>query len=169
MEVDVIPTTEFRTFSISSSEPSDRISDGTVIGTGGSLDLGEVDTTDEAQDSPVKVIWWRVADMKSNTEIFNIRIWISDTTGLVGLDTWYMDITDSWVQGKTPVQVQTGSPGNAPTSEPSANLTKIGGGTITGTTHDQTSQYIYITGNIGVNETTGDKSGLKITVKFEYR
>lgn len=165
----MIPSTEYRTLSISSSEPADRTAEGTVIGVGESLDLGEVDTTDEAQDSPVKVIWWRVTDMKGNTEVYNIRIWISDTTGLVGDDTWYMDITDTWTQGKTPVQVQTGTPGTAPTSEPSANLTKLGGGSITGITHDQTSQYINITGNIGVNETTGQKSGLKLTIKFEYR
>ena len=165
----MIPTTEYRTLSISSSEPTDRTSEGTVIGTGESLDFGEVDTTDEAQDSPVRVIWWRVTDMKGNAEVYNIRIWISDTTGLVGDDTWYMDITDTWTQGKTAVQVQTGSPGIAPTSEPSANITRLGGGFITGITHGQTSQYIYLTGNIGVNETTGEKSGLKLTVKFEYR
>ena len=169
MEVDVIPTIEFRTLPITSSEPMDRISEGTVIGAGETLDLGEVDTTDEAQDSSVRVIWWRVTDMKGNSEVYNIRLWVSDTTGLVGNDTWYMDITDSWTVGKTAVQVKTGSPGIAPTSEPSANLTKTGGGSITGITHDQTAQYIYITGNIGVNETTGEKSGLKLTVKYEYR
>ena len=165
----MVPSTEYRTLLVSSSEPTDRTVEGTVISTGESLDLGEVDTTDEAQDTQVRVIWWRVSDMKGNNEIYNIRVWISDTTGLVGNDTWYMDITDTWTQGKKPVQVQTGSPGTAPTSEPAANLTKIGGGSITSTTHDQTSQYIYITGNIGVNETTGNKSGLKLTVKFDYR
>ena len=119
----MVPSTEFRTLSVSSTEPVDRTNEGTVIGTGEYLELGEVDTTDEAQDSPVKVIWWRVTDMNGNTEIRDIRVWISDTTGLVGNDTWHMDISDTWTQGKTPVQVKTGSPGTAPTSEPSANLT----------------------------------------------
>ena len=164
----MVPSTEYRTLSVTSAEPNDRTTNGTVISTGESLDLGEVDTTDEAQDSPVKVIWWRVTDMQGNTEISNIRVWISDTTGLVGNDTWYMDVTDTWTQNKTAVQVKTGSPGTAPLSEPSANLTKNGGGTIIGTTHDQTSQYIYLTGNIGVNETTGKKDNLKLTVKFDY-
>lgn len=164
----MIPETEFRTLPVSSTEPTDRAAAGTVVGESQSLDLGMVDTTDEAQDIPVKVLWWRVKDMKGATEISNIRIWISDTTGFEGADTWYMDITDTWTQGKTPVQVKTGSPGTAPTSEPPANLTKQGGGNITGITHDQTSQYIYITGNIGVDETTGEKTGLKISVKFDY-
>ena len=168
MEADVIPETEFRTLSVSSTEPEARTSGGAIAGEGQSLDLGTIDTTDEARDIPVKVIWWRVSDLKGNTEISNMRVWISDTSGFVGTDTWYMDITDTWTQGKTPVQIKTGLPGTAPTSEPSANLTKSGGGTITGKTHAQTSQYIYITGNIGVNETTGQKTGLKLTVKFDY-
>ena len=164
----MIPETEFRTLVVTSTEPTDRTSDGTVVGNGQSLDLGLVDTTDEARDVPVRVIWWRVKDMKDATEISNIRVWISDTTGFVGTDAWYLDITDTWTEGKTPIQVKTGLPGAAPVSEPSANLTKNGGGTITGTSHAQTSQYIYITGTIGVNETTGEKTGLKLTVKFDY-
>ncbi len=164
----MVPITEYRTLSVSSPEPNDRTGEGTVIGTGNSLNLGEVDTTDEAQDSPVRVIWWRVTGMKGNTEISNIRVWLSDTTGFVGNDTWFIDITDTWTQGKTPVQVKTGSPGTVPLSEPLANVTKHGGGYITGTTHDQTSQYIYITGNIGVNETTGIKDSPKLTIKFDY-
>lgn len=164
----MIPETEFRVLPVSSPEPTDRTTAGTAAGESQSLDLGAVDTTDEAQDTPVRVFWWRVKDMKGATEISNIRIWISDTTGFEGADTWYMDITDTWTQGKTPVQVKTGSPGAAPTSEPPANLTKHSGGTITGITHDQASQYIYITGKIGVDETTGEKTGLKISVKFDY-
>jgi hypothetical protein len=163
------PSTEFRTLPVSSAEPSDRTAQGTIIGEGGSLDLGVVDTTDEAQDTPVRVIWWRVTDMKGNASVSNIRVWISDTTELAGNDTLYMDITDTWTRSKTPVQVKTGTPGTAPLSEPAANLTRRGGGTITGITHDQTSQYIYITGNIGVNETTGAKTGLRLTIKFDYQ
>ena len=164
----MVPIIEIRTLSVSSPEPTDRTTGGTVIGVGDTLDLGAVDTSDEAQDSPVRVFWWRVADMQGNSEISNIRVWISDTEGFAGTDTWHLDITDTWTHNKTAVQVKTGSPGTAALSEPSANLTKYGGGTITGTTHDQTSQYIYISGNIGVNETTGEKSGLKLTVKFDY-
>lgn len=164
----MIPVTEFRTLAVSSPEPSDRTSEGTVLGTGQSLDLGSVDTTDEARDTTVCVIWWRVSDMKDNTTITNIKIWLEGTEVLTGTAGLYMDITDTWTQGKSPVQVQTGSPGTAPTSEPAANLTKPGGGSITGITHANTSQYIYISFNIGVNETTGAKSGLKINVKFDY-
>ena len=164
----MIPATEYRTLSISSSEPTDRTDQGTVIGAGESLDLGEVDTTDEAQDLPVRVIWWRVSDMKGNIGISNIRVWLEGTDEFNGTVSCYMDITDTWTQEKAAVEVQTGTPGTAPTSEGSANLTKIGGGTITGITHSQTSQYIYISGNIGVNEATGEKSNLKLNVKFDY-
>jgi len=165
----VVPETEFRTLPVSSGEPADRTTEGTVVGDGVSLDLGSVDTTDEAQDTPVRVFWWRVKDMKGATEIMNIRVWISDTDGYVGNDAWYMDITDTWTRGKTAVQVKTGTPGDAPLSEPAPNLAKSGGGNITGTTHADTSQYIYVTGNIGINESTGTKTGLRLTVKFEYR
>ncbi|MFC1693308.1 hypothetical protein ACFL1R_07380 [Candidatus Latescibacterota bacterium] len=164
----MIPETEFRTLAVSSTEPVDRTTGGTFVGDGTNLDLDSVDTTDEAQDTPVKVIWWRVTDMKGNTEITNMRVWISSTTGYVGTNTWYMDITDIWTQNKTSVQVKTGTPGTSPTSEPQANLTRTGGGAITGTVHTHTSQYIYITGTIGVNETTGDKIGLQLTVTFDY-
>jgi hypothetical protein len=164
----MVPITEFRTLPVSSAEPTDRTAQGTVIGEGESLDLGDVDTTDEAQDTPVRVIWWRVSNMNGNAEISNIRVWVSSAAGYVGTNTWYMDVTNTWTQGKSPVQVKAGTPGVAPTSEPSANLTCIGGGTITGTSHSQTSQYIYLTGTVGVNEMTGEKTGLKLTVKFDY-
>jgi hypothetical protein len=167
-EVDVIPVTEIRTLPVSSPEPSDRTTGGIAVGEDRALDFGMVDTTDEARDLPVKVLWWRVSDMKDNSEIKNIRIWLEGTEGFTGTVSWYMDISDIWVQGKTPVQVKTGTPGTAPVSEPPANLTRNGGGNISGTTHDQTSRYIYITGNIGVNEATGQKTGLKIMVKFDY-
>ena len=164
----MIPETEFRTLPVSSQEPADRTTAGKAVGEGTSLDLGTIDTTDEAQDIPVRVLWWRVKDMKDATEISNIRVWISDTTGFVGTDSWFFDITDIWTPGKTPVQVKTGSPGAAPLTEPAANITKIAGGTISGTSHNETSQYIYITGTIGVNEATGEKTGLKLTVTFDY-
>ena len=164
----MVPTVEFRMLSVDQAEPVDRTTAGTVIGTGDTLDLGAVDTTDEAQDSPVRVIWWRVTDMQGNVEVTGLRVWISDTTGMVGTDSWYMDVTDTWTSGKTAVQVKTGAPGIAPLTEPSTNMTCIGGGSITGTSHGDTSQYIYITSNIGVNETTETKSGLKLSVGFDF-
>jgi len=153
---------------VTAAEPADRTTAGTVVGSGESLDLGSVDTTDEAQDVPVRVVWWRVTDMMDASEISNIRVWVSGTDGYAGNDSWYMNIADAWTRGATPVQVKTGTPGEAPLSEPAANLAKTGGGVITGTTHDQTSQYIYLTGSIGVDETTGVKTGLKLTVRFDY-
>ncbi len=164
----MVPATEFRTLAVTLPAPEDRTAEGTVVGTGDTLDLGEVNTTDEAQETQVKVLWWRVTNMNGNTEISNIRVWISDTDGYVGATAWYLDVTDTWTPGKTAVQVMTGTPGAAPLSEPSANVTKMNGGTITETTHDQTSQYIYLTGTVGVNETIGEKSGPTVTVKFDY-
>lgn len=164
----MIPTTEFRTLPVTSADPTDRTSEGTVAGNGQTLDLGTLDTTDEAQNMNVFVVWWRVSDMKDNSEITNIRVWLEGTGGLTGTVLWYMDITDTWKVGKTPVEVQTGSPGTAPVSEGAANLTKTGGGTITGITHNETTQYIYISGNVGVNEATGQKTGLKLNIYFDY-
>ena len=128
----------------------------------------ELFPTDEAQDIPVRVVWWRVKDMKDNSEISNIRVWLEGTDSFTGTVAWYMDITDSWTAGKTPVEVQTGSPGTAPTAEGAANITRIGGGVITGVTHDQTTQYIYISGTIGVNEPTGVKTSLTLIVEYDY-
>jgi len=164
----MIPETEFRMLDVGSSEPIDRTTAGMAAGTGISLDLGTVDTTDEAQDIPVKVVLWRVKDMKGNSELSNIRVWLEGADSFTGAVSWYMDITDIWTTDKTPVKVQTGSPGTAPTAEGTANITRIGGGTITGVTHDQTTQYIYLSGTIGVNETTGIKTGLTIRVAFDY-
>ncbi len=65
----MIPETEFRILPVSSQEPTDRTAEGTAAGDGQSLDLGTVDTTDEAQDTPVRVFWWRVKDMKDAVEI----------------------------------------------------------------------------------------------------
>jgi hypothetical protein len=44
----------------------------------------------------------------------------------------------------------------------------MGGGSITGTTNDQTTKYIYLSGNVAVNEPVGEKAGLKLTVTFDY-
>ena len=163
------PVTEFRTLPVSAEEPADRTMEGTAAGDGGSIDLGTVDTTDEAQDIPVLVLWWRVTDMQGFSEISNIRVWISGMDGYEGNDAWYMDITDAWTRNKTPVQVMTGSPGTAPLDEPDANIERMGGGPITGTLHGETTRYIYISGSIGINETTGIKDGLRLTVKYDYK
>jgi hypothetical protein len=170
MEENVIPITEFRTLPVTASEPTDRTVQGTVIGSGDALDLGTVDTTDEAQDTVVRVIWWRVCDMNGATEVPDIKIWLDGAGEFAGTNVWHMDITDAWTQGKTAVQVETGSPGSAPNAEESAApVMKMGGGPITGTGHDQTSRYIYLSGRIGVNEPTGMKTGPSIRVKFQYR
>ena len=166
----MIPITEFRTIPVTAVEPTDRAVQGTVLGSGDTLDLGTVDTTDEAQDTSVRVIWWRVHDMNGATEVPGISVWLDGADEFPGTNVWHMDITDAWTQGKTAVQVETGSPGKAPTAEESAaEVTKTGGGPITGTGHDQTSQYIYLSGRIGVNEPTGTKEGLRIKVKFQYQ
>ena len=166
----MIPITEFRTLPVSAAEPPDRTSQGTVLGAGDTLDLGTVDTTDEAQDTAVRVIWWRVCDMNGAVEVSDITVWLEGAGEFTGANAWRMDITDAWTRGKTPVQVETGSPGSAPVAEESAAaLTRIGGGPITGTGHDQTSQYIYLSGRIGVNEPTGAKTGLSIRVKYQYQ
>ena len=169
MEEAVIPITEFRMFPVNATEPSDRTAQGTVIGAGDTLDLGTVDTTDEAQDMPVRVVWWRVSDMNGAMEVRNIRVWLEGTGGVEGSAAWHMDITDAWMRKKTRVQVETGTPGSAPLMESAPNLTRMGGGAITGVTHDQTSQYIYISGIIGVNVPIGEKSGPRIVVKYDFR
>ncbi len=162
------PITEFRTLSITADEPADRTAAGTVVDAGAEFSLGEIDTTDEPQHLPIRVFWWRAADMGDAAEITNIRVWMDGTGGLTGTNQWYMDITDTWTKGKTPIQVMTGTPGNAPLSRPAPNLTAIGDGPITGTGHGQTSKYIYLAGRIGLDETTGEKTGLSLHVTYDY-
>ena len=165
----MIPITEFRTLPVSVTEPADRTTQGTVVGTGDTLDLGMVDTTDEARDTTVRVVWWRVCDMNGAIEVCNLRVWLEGTEGVGGTADWRMDITESWTRGKTPVRVETGTPGAAPLAEGAPNLTGRVGGTITGVTHNQTTQYIYISGNVGVSVPTGVKSGIRIVVKYDFR
>lgn len=165
----MIPITEFRTMPVSAAEPTDRTIEGTVAGDGACLDLGSVDTTDEAQNIRPSAVWWRVADMNGCTEITNIRVWLAGTDALAGANAWHMTITDEWRRGATPAFVATGTPGDAPLTEPSSNITRIGGGPITGSGHDQTSQYIYLAGTIGVNEAAGEKTGLTLMVTYDYR
>ncbi len=165
----MIPITEFRILSVNSAEPRDRTAQGTAVGAGDRLDLGTVDTTDEAQDTPVRVVWWRVRDMNGAVEVCNIRVWLEGTESVGGAAAWHMDVTDTWTRGKTAVQVETGTPGTALSTAGPPNLTRCGGGPITGVTHDQTSQYIYISGNVGVNVPTGEKTGLRIVIRYDFR
>jgi len=165
----MLPETEFRTLSVTETEPLDRTNAGTVLVNGASLDFGTVDTTDEARDIPVTALWWRVTDMNGATEISNVRIWLDGADAYSGSSAFYSDISDSWVEGKSAVEVRDGSPGNAPLTRPTSNITKLGGGVITGTSHDECSQYIYIAGTIAVDETIGDKSGMSLRVEFDYR
>lgn len=166
----VRPITEFRTLPATAREPDDRTTGGTAVGTDGSVDLGTVDTTDEARDTQVRVFWWRVRDMNGASEVSDVRIWLEGAEGFPGAHSWRMDVTDDWTQGKTPVQVETGMPGAAPVSEAAAiRLPAMGGGDIiTGTGHADTSRYIYLSGRIGVNEPAGVKTGLRIRVRFRY-
>ncbi len=164
----VEPITEFRTLSITADEPADRTTAGTLMDTGTALRLGELDTTDEPQRLPVRVFWWRVADMGDASEITNIRVWLSGAGDLTGTNQWYLDISDTWTRGKNPTQVMTGTPGNAPLSRPTPNLTAAGGGPITGTSHGQTSQYMYLAGWIGLDETIGEKTALTLQVTYDY-
>jgi len=165
----VIPVTEFRTFSVFAEEPADRTSQGTVAGEGDVLDLGEADATDEARNTAVRVVWWRVSDLNGAIEVRNIRAWLEGASGEGGSIAWHMDITDAWTRGKTPVQVETGTPGDAPTAEGEPNLARIGGGPITGLSHDQTSRYIYLSARIGVNAPPGKKSGIRLRIKYDFR
>lgn len=163
------PITEFRTMTVNSPEPLDRTTSGSVVGDGDVLDLGSVDTTDEARDTSVKVLWWRVLDMNGAQEIKNVQIYLSGAGDLNGNSSWYMDITDTWTPGKTPVQVKAGSPGNAPLSAPGIGLERMDGGDITGITHDHTSRYIYLAANVAINEPVGVKEGIRLVVMFDYR
>ena len=163
------PITEFRTMNVNSPEPADRTSAGNVVGEGNVLDLGSVDTTDEARDTRVMAVWWRVCDMNGAQEIKNVRVCFAGADELAGNNSWYIDITDTWTPGKTPVQVKAGSPGNAPLDEPGTELNRIGGGNISGITHDHTSKYIYIAANVAINEPVGVKDGLRLVVRFDYR
>lgn len=163
------PRTEFRIYPVSGDEPADRTTAGAAAGDGDVLDLGTLDTTDEAQDVPVVAVCWRVLDFDGGYEVRNLRVWLEGTDGLAGSAVWHMDISDEWTKGKTPVEVGGGTPGAAPLAEGAPNLTRIGGGTITGSTHDQTSQYIYLSGRVGVDVPTGAAEGVRLVVAYDAR
>ncbi|MFC1730536.1 hypothetical protein ACFL6I_09380 [candidate division KSB1 bacterium] len=167
-----IPAGEFRSLDITLAEPSNRTSAGTVINATNPLDFGTVNNTSGYIQAGPRVIWWRCTDLAGNTVISNMKFWMSSDSDLVGTNEYYCDITGIWTQNKTITQVSTGSPGLLPKSLPVSNIAKIGGGTITGTGHSDTSQYIYTAISVGPDEAIGAKGGVdggfQLSLKFDY-
>lgn len=156
--------TQFRTFDITGSEPSNRTSEGSEVTSLNKLNFGDLAV---GQDSDVKVVIFRANNLGAYSAISNMRFWLSSKSGFVGTNTYHADITDTWTTDKTPAQVKAGTPGTCPETEPSANLTKNGGGNIDGVGHADTSQYIYLVNDIGLDESLGEKT-LDYKVKFDF-
>ena len=168
-----VPEVEFRTYDISLSEPADRTTAGSIIDGNNLLDFGSVNNTASNVNTVPKVCWFRVKNMNGNTSISNMKFFLSKNSVFEGSgNEYYLDITDTWTQNKTVGEVSSGNPGICPQKEPSANMQKINGGIITGTGHDDTSQYIYIALNISASEPVGSDKGLtggfKFCCKFDY-
>ena len=162
------PLTEFRILDAAGEEPADRTTAGIPAGEGSEIDFGTFDTSDEAREIPVTALVWRVTDMNGAEEVTNIRVWLEGLEEYSGSSCWHMDISDTWSVGKTAVEVREGTPGAAPGTRPEPNLTRIGGGTISGTSHADSSQYIYLAGTIAVDEPVGGKNGLRLRIDFDY-
>ena len=154
---------EWRSFNIAGVAPTDRTTQGSVITADNPLNFGSVGA---GSNSPVKVLVFRAKSLGLYATISNMRFYLQ-AKDLVGTNSYYCDITNTWTQNKTPVQVSGGTPGTIPQTEPAANVTKIGGGNITGVGHADTSQYIYLAMNIGVDETGGAKT-LTYRLVFDY-
>ncbi len=167
-----IPTVEFRSLGITDTEPSDRTTAGTVVSQNNPLDFGTANNTAEAASVGPKCVIFRCSNLQGNTTISNMRFWLNSNSDFVGNNSYYCDITNTWTQNKTVGQVSGGVPGICPTSISSANVTKINGGDITGITHDQTSQYIYLALSIGTDEVIGTKGGtggaFGYSMKFDF-
>lgn len=167
-----VPSGEFRTTSISLTEPTDRTNAGTVVDATNPLDFGTANNTNGFVQAGPQALWWRCTDLAGFTTISNVKFWLSANGDLNGTNEYYCDITSSWTQNKTVSQVSAGAPGTLPQSLPSSNITKNGGGDITGTGHADTSQYIYLALSIGSNETIGTKGGsngdFQVSIKFDY-
>lgn len=162
MYFDVDLSVQFREFDITQTEPTDRTSDGNVAST------IAFPTQDAGDDSAVKCIIFRATNLGMFSTITNMKFYLQNKTAFVGTNSYYCDITDTWTQSKTVSQVSGGTPGTIPESLPeSANVTKIGGGDITGVEHADTSQYIYLAFNIGLDETSGSKE-LTYRMTFDY-
>ena len=156
---------EIRSFDITGTEPADRTTEGTMIMAAEPLNFG---TTAKGADSNVKCIIFRVASFSTYSTVSNMKFYLYDYAEFDdGASAFYADITDTWTQNKTPAQVKAGTPGVCPSSLPSANLTKIGGGDITGSLHADTSQYIYLVNTPGALEDTETKE-FQYRVRFDY-
>ena len=167
-----IPTVEFRSLDITDTEPADRTTAGTVINQDNPLDFGTANNTAEAASVGPKCIIFRCSNLQGNSTINNMRFWLSSNSDFTGTNYFYCDVTSTWTQNKTIGQITGGTPGICPTSVPSANVTKINGGDITGTGHADTSQYIYLGLSIGSDEPIGSKGGaggaFNFSLKFDY-
>jgi len=167
-----VPLGEFRTVSITLTEPSDRTTAGSIVGATTPLDFGTVNNTSGFVQAGPKVLWWRCTDLNGNAVISNMKFWMSSNGDLVGTNEYYCDIASEWTQNKTVSQTAAGTPGRVPQSIPGSNITGIGGDDITGTGHGDTSQYVYLALSIGVDETIGNKGGsgggFQLSLKYDY-
>lgn len=167
-----VPTGEFRTTSITLTEPVDRTTAGTKVDSNNPLDFGTINNTGGTIQTMPKVIWWRCTDMSGNAVINNMKFWLSSNSDLVGDNEYYCDITSTWTQNKILSQVSGGTPGSLPQASPVSNITKMSGADISGINHANTSQYIYLGLSIGADETIGAKGGntggFQVSLKFDY-
>jgi len=167
-----VPTGEFRTLDTTLVEPADRTTAGTVVDGANPLDFGTVNNTSGYIQAGPKALWWRCTNLAGNSTISNMKFWMSQNSDLVGTNEYYCDITSVWTQNKTVSQTASGAPGILPSSLPSNNITRINGGSIGGTGHADTSQYIYLALSIGPDETIGAKGGagggFQMSLKFDY-
>jgi len=167
-----VPTVEFRSLDITGTEPANRTTAGSVVNQSNPLDFGTANNTAGAVNVGPKCIIFRCSNLQGNTTISNMRFWLSSNSDFVGSNSFYCDITDTWTQNKTVGQVSGGTPGICPASIPSANVTKIGGGDITGIAHADTSQYIYLALSIGSDEVIGAKGetggAFSYSTKFDF-
>jgi len=154
---DVDFSVQIRSFDITDTEPADRTTDGLVVSAGSPIEFGSM----LAGDSPVKCVIFRAVNMGIYSAISNMKFYLY-SKAFSGTNSYYLDITDTWTQDKSVAQVSGGTPGTCPEVEPSANVTKNGGGNITDVGHADTTQYIYFALNIGGDESSGIKN-------FTYR
>jgi photosystem II stability/assembly factor-like uncharacterized protein len=151
---------QWRAFNITGAEPTDRTTEGIAISASNSLNFGSVGG---GSNSAVKCLIFRAVGLGVYTTISDMRAWLQ-SKDLVGTNFYYMDITNTWTQNKILDQVAAGTPGTCPQSLPgAANLTKIGGGDITGVGHADTSQYVYVCQAIGGDEVGG------VDIDMNYR
>lgn len=161
---DITFSVQFREFDITGAEPADRTTEGSAISSGNPLAFGASD----AGDTVVKCVIFRVSSLGLITTITNMKFYLEDVSEFAGTNSYYADITDAWTQDKTVGQVSGGTPGTCPQALPSANVTKLGGGDITGIAHADTSQYIYLALNIGGDENTGAVIDFNYRLTFDY-